>query len=172
MFGEFGGCGDAGGKTVSVGIPARPSLASARARSRTFSRICRFAAICLSVAMVKTLGFAAGPFIRRTSAQAADFCSLLKACSSRGASLVMRRLLLSRSSAPKSPRYCTTQTSALSRRASAEAISRSMRSRSSADCLRASASMALSSSSNSRSRSAICFLTLGSENQSCANSSG
>src|SRR5262249_9725613 len=36
---EYGGCGDAVRKTMSIGIPARPFLAGARTGSRTLSRI-------------------------------------------------------------------------------------------------------------------------------------
>jgi hypothetical protein len=39
LFGVYGACGDAGREIMSVGIPARPSLAGARAWSCALSRI-------------------------------------------------------------------------------------------------------------------------------------
>ena len=53
ISGKCKSCGDAVRQTVAVGIPARSFLASVERGPVLFRALRRFAAICLSVAMVK-----------------------------------------------------------------------------------------------------------------------
>jgi hypothetical protein len=66
MFAEFGGSSDAIRQTMSIGIPACPSPAGARARSCTLSRILPVCGDLSFSCHGQDAGFAAESFIRRT----------------------------------------------------------------------------------------------------------